>query len=1783
MKKITLPKFLKYYVLIVFCLFSKIITAQSSEVTVSVNWPQWSGENSFEIIDPSGTSIYTYCDPSNCSNGQAGSHFKTLNLGCLSNDTGYNLILRDTYGDGWNGGANITITSDGNSVYSGTLGSGTFSSSSFNVSGGSCASTPEINVLGSGDVIDNNSSPALNNSTDFGLLEVGTRVTRVYTIENLGGADLVLTGTPVDIIGDNATDYNILLQPGLTISPGNSESFTVEFSGTTTGTRNAILRFASNDSDESTYSFNITAQVVSPVSTVYYENFDAGSGGWNSSTNSGFRFSLGTVPNELGEGNYWYTDNWNNYPRNRVITLTSPVISTVGYTDLKFYLDFRTNTVDNEDGMRVQYSLNGGTSWNTLGSDSTGENWYNSGDVDGFSNNADAWTGDSSGNSSTLSRFEEASHELPVLANNNPLLRFRIAFASDGNTTTDDGVLFDNIIVTGRKLITDFAADGPADVKDNLTLWLRSQDIVATDGTTLPLWEDIALDNDAFEIPANAPTFTNNELNNINFNSTVAFDRSQQQHLRGKGGYNSNDYWIVVRSSIDMTNQLAGETMLLGAKISKISPSQDPSGLGWGPVSARYTDPVLSHSVSSFSQTYATPESYGRAFSSTTRTFDDVHIINVKNNPANNQTEIFLNGRKIDNQNGYSNFSSAEMDFNSFTNRPFYIGAGRYQLNGLPFETHLDGEITEIFSYRDRKSSVVQQKIYSYLAIKNGVSLNSPTSTLDDHQASWDYLDSDGNIIWDYSANTNYNFDVAAIARDDQSELMQKQSKSENSTSVVAIGLNRVENLGSENMQSFENDRDFLFWGHNGQDLNAYNTSITHDVGITNVVLTNITRINRVWKIEERTVTDIAKTEIRVKTSDFGGLPALSPNKEYVLLIADDENFTTNLETRFFSNDGIYERATYNFDDIKYFTLAITEVKFEDRSVSFDGINDNIIVDNPQGFGGRFSASAWVLSEGLNNTNTERTIVAKRSNGTGFQLSLNNDNKVILKWNSSSSLEQVISNTALNNGNWRHIGITYDGSITKIYIDGVLDKQAPLAMAIADGNLLGIGARIEEDETSFDHFRGEIDEIRMWDIVLTQDQIRFIMNQELTDNAGLLNGSIIPNSISKYDISGINWEALTAYYSMNSFIGTSLNDESVNRGFGRMANEDFFNLKSQTAPLPYKSSGTGDWENNSTWINGSLLYTPGSTRVINGSLEKINWNIVKTNDEVTITSDDITLLGLFVESNEIKVDNDHGLTITHVLDLQGSIDLIGESQLVQITDSDLLDSTTGFIERDQQGTGVSYDYNYWSSPVSRILDNYANNGYTLEKVLKDGTLVDNPRDLNWTSRNERDGIAGNATTAATISGRWLYKYGNLTSSTYSNWTYIGKDGFLKAGEGFTMKGTGSITNQNYVFKGKPNNGDITLPIGIGNDYLIGNPYPSALDAHEFIIDNPDLDGTLYFWEHWGGNSHVLANYQGGYAMYNYSGGTSTATIGTSNPDINQGGIATKRPERFIPVSQGFFVTGISTGTIRFENDQRQFVTEASGNSLFVAAPGSSANSNPYADYNTINDLRPKIRLGFDSPTLIHRQLLLTIDPNASLNYDHGFDGVQIDEQQEDMAFVLGDKNLSIQGIDAMNSTYEIPLMVKVQTAGSITIKLDDINNIDPSQEIFLKDAVASTYTNLMNGDYVSPNLPSGINDTRFSIVFANPNVLSNEDIVINESDLIIYTPNDRNTLNVKKGTDIEIDSITMVNMLGQQVQNWDVSQQDGIITVNTENIAQGNYVVILDTNYGKQTRKVIIQ
>ncbi|AZQ44453.1 LamG-like jellyroll fold domain-containing protein [Nonlabens ponticola] len=1785
MKLITLQKFT-----IALLFLSLSLSGQTSYVEVEAFFENGDSFQAAQIFDSAGNVVLTVCDDANCYDGTTQNNYSIAgNIGCIANGT-YTLRTYDRSPDGnWNGNSFFRIVVAGVEVVNRSHTSGTQTQdNTFSISGGGTQCAADINIQGAGnDIIDGDTTPSINDGTDHGNVTVSQTSTKTFIVQNTGTNDLNLnSGTPVQISGADAADFSITSLPASTISGGGNSTFEITYTARSTApyTSNATVTIANNDPDEGSYSFNISGNTTRdlsnfPLTNIAYYNFETNLVGW---TTAGTNLTWVVGRNaEKGEGDYAYTSNFNDYPSNSSAYLISPIISTVGFDNLELSLDFFTNTADAEDGMRVEYSPDGGASWFVLGSTTSGSNWYDTTTVTGISATANAWTGLSSTLDSSISRFETGKHELPATLENNPNVQIRVLFAANGSGNSD-GVAVDNMIVSGRPLTYSAPLVGPANETSQLSLWLDASTLSAANGSKLTQWDDQAENNNAAETTANAPTYTDNVNDNVNFNPAVTFDRSQGQHMRGSGGFNSQDYWIVVRSTLDISNELADETLLLGSKYSVDNSSNDPSGLGWGTVSIRYDDEVLAHSIDPVSQSDVNTPSYGRAFTDASRRFDDVNIINVKTNAAGTQTELYINGRRVDNTTGQTTQSFEQLLFNEFTNTPYYLGVGRYTLTGLPFESHLDGQITEVISFRDSRSAAAQQKIFSYLAIKNGVSLHNPNSalTIDDHIANWDYVNSDNTVIWDASANTTHNYDVAAIGRDDVLGLEQKQSQSENSTSILSIGLVNVTDLGTQNSNAFLSDKQFLIWGHDNGSLAKSPADINHTVGTTISVPTQMTRINRSWKIHEVGSGDIEVAEVRVPTSAFASLGAISGDQERVLIIADDANFTSNVRTVFFKTDGIYERVKVDIDGVKYFTLGKADVVYSAQGLEFDGIDDYVEILGGNDISTSFTVSSWVKSTGSNNTNSVKTIVAKRNNADGFHFFIRNDNKLGVYWNNGTA-QSLVSNTALSNNAWRHVAVTFNGSQVKLYIDGVLDRQANRTAPIVNSNIMSLGARKRAKNNIVNNFKGKLDEVRIWNQALTQDQLRYVMNQELEDNSSFVSGKIMPLDVTKDVIKTVDWNNLQAYYDMNTFIGTALNDHSLNKSHGQLAYEDEYTMTQQTAPLPYVTASSGSWEDSVNWENGNELFIPGTTRVINGNTVSIDWNIVQTRHDININSTDATLLGLFVESNELSVNNDHGLTVTHYLKLDGIIDLVGESQLVQTDLSDFDPTSSGTLERDQQGTYDKYNYNYWSSPVSYLNNSTINDGYDIETVMKDGTDVNNPVTLNFTPESQGDGAPASGSTAATISGRWLYKYANLTSGTYSNWQYVGKDGALNAAEGFTMKGTGSSADQNYVFVGKPNNGDIELDIFNGNDYLVGNPYPSAMDSHEFIMDNPDLDGTLYFWEHWGGNSHTLAEYQGGYAMYNLSGSTPNATMGTSSPLVNQGGVATKLPGRYIPVAQGFFVTGTRDGKINFANSQRVFEKESFGNSIFVSAPVSD-NSNTAQMYQAQEDDRTKIRLGFNSPQGIHRQLLLTIDPNATMGYDRGYDGRLFENQIDDMAFLVDNSRVSIQGIPNSGESIELPLSVKMGDQGYMEIIIDHLENVSDDTELFLLDKKTNTYHNLREESYKSPFLYTGTYKDRFALTFKMPQTLSNDDITDNNA-IKVYTPASNQFIVIESNNAQKIEYVELINMLGQRVMNMDTMNNTGRIEVPRAGLSSGTYVVKMNSGSDSQSTKVILR
>ncbi|WP_055443314.1 HYR domain-containing protein [Lacinutrix himadriensis] len=823
--------------------------------------------------------------------------------------------------------------------------------------------------------------------------------------------------------------------------------------------------------------------------------------------------------------------------------------------------------------------------------------------------------------------------------------------------------------------------------------------------------------------------------------------------------------------------------------------------------------------------------------------------------------------------------------------------------------------------------------------------------------------------------------------------------------------------------------------------------------------------------------------------------------------------------------------------------------------IDFDGTNDHINFNNSYTLSGSFSLEVWVKPNAINGN--IQTIISKRNAtnlNSGYDLRLIN-NSISFRWNATGA---IVGNGITTN-RWYHIAVTYNSGFYRLYIDGVLINFTPGVLPAVNNFDFLAGAMSRTNQAPTNYYNGWLDELKIWNTALSATQIREMMNQEIEPNGGLIRGAVIPK-----DITGpLNWNTdLMAYYKMNQSSDISNGTLDTNSTLGVTGNLINMNtLQAETAPLPYISNNNGNWTTAGTWLNGNVQQIPNSNGV-NGT--PVNWNIVRTQHNVFSGNRATTVLGLLVDTNTFTINNDQVLTVNNYLNIDGVLNLEDESQLLQPMGSEVDYSGTGTLHRDQQGTTNLYNYNYWGSPVST-------NGSTYQiSALHDGA---NP--VNWTGADDATATSN----PITLSNRWLYLYENHTAGNYAAWNRINQTYNVPVGLGFTMKGSGvgdPITDfQNYTFVGQPNNGTIITPVTGGNEALVGNPYPSAIDADLFILENVgSITGPLYFWEHSKTNaSHITADYEGGYATYSLTGAVAATT-----PPIGLGGIGSVGllPRKHITVGQGFYVTGDADGgNITFNNSQRAFVKETLGMSVFLKTDEDNNNDT--------SGLIKRIRLNFTSPEGAVRPLLLGFTPNneASDGVDYGYDALNTDYYPSDMSFIIEGEKYVIQAVGAFNTENMYPVTIDLGISGNIQIALTELENFNEEIAVYIYDALLGTYTQINTANY-QVELDPGSHSDRYFISFQDETELNIEEEQFSNVVINYLTASSEIYINVPNGT--EIKQVYLVNLLGQTVKSWNGTNAplSRECRLPVKKISEGTYIIKVITSDNTLINKKVV-
>ena len=238
--------------------------------------------------------------------------------------------------------------------------------------------------------------------------------------------------------------------------------------------------------------------------------------------------------------------------------------------------------------------------------------------------------------------------------------------------------------------------------------------------------------------------------------------------------------------------------------------------------------------------------------------------------------------------------------------------------------------------------------------------------------------------------------------------------------------------------------------------------------------------------------------------------------KKYLLLSFLLSVFVAKAQHAFF-------RGTNNY------VAPLSAAPTTSNGLDFDGINDYVSVNSASGLNitSNISLSAWVFR---NSSGKYDCIIGKDNyaSNNGYSLWIYNDDKLTLRFGNSRIYKSIAS---IPSGVWVHLAGTFDGTNARLYINGTLDSSYPASSPSSNNGLLYLGTPQDAIGNVSYNFSGVLDDIRIWNITLSQSDIQTSMNSEL---AGTETG-------------------LVAYYPFNQGIAAG-NNTSINNVIDKTPN-----------------------------------------------------------------------------------------------------------------------------------------------------------------------------------------------------------------------------------------------------------------------------------------------------------------------------------------------------------------------------------------------------------------------------------------------------------------------------------------------------------------------------------------------------------------------------------------------------------------------------------------------------
>jgi hypothetical protein len=609
------------------------------------------------------------------------------------------------------------------------------------------------------------------------------------------------------------------------------------------------------------------------------------------------------------------------------------------------------------------------------------------------------------------------------------------------------------------------------------------------------------------------------------------------------------------------------------------------------------------------------------------------------------------------------------------------------------------------------------------------------------------------------------------------------------------------------------------------------------------------------------------------------------------------------------------------------------------------------------------------------------------------------------------------------------------------------------------------------------------------------------------------------------------------------------------------------------------SAGTGTFSINDFTFNGvvSPLGSCASVTTWDGT----NWSpsspdlttvaIIDNDYDTSIGGSQISFsaCSLIVSNNAtLSIADDDYVEVENELTLEalGFINVQPYGAFVQNNDASI-NSVSGNIKVDKETAAMNawYEYTYWSSPVS---------GAQFQVAIPDS---EPSRRFIFNGQNFLDHCAetGNNNICDNNGGLGLQ---DDIDDNNNDWQWVPGTTVMAPGKGYATTLTEFAYNIapgtsnkkfRFTFEGDFNNGIVQVPL-YRNDFelndnnwnLIGNPYPSAIDADLFLAANSDIstdvdtpksiNGAIFLWSQ---NTNPSASANGNQVL-NFSS-DDYAIINAVGENAGGDGtvpsIILPSGHRAIPSGQAFFVSmsnlapaTVVSGTIMKSNSDVIFnnsmrVKGATDNNMFFKNTNTKGKANPSA--------ANKLWVNLTSDNGVFNQILVGY-VNGATNDDDGvaFDAAKYPSKGSALYTTIegSNKKFAIQGKDenslnedeiinlGFKTTITIPTLYKLSVAQLEGAFLT-------SNTIFLVDTLLNKVHDLSASDYTFTSAAGEFN-SRFSIAFTNK-ALSVNDVLLNTNALKIVELQD-DFVQFNTSSNLTIKSVNIYDLLGRQLYQF---------------------------------------